>query len=207
MIKDNNFLPPQAIERKYHNEDYLMRMFIKKDPQELENIKKAHGLSDEKIKLFCDFATLREETIKEMRAGILARKAGGPEPSPEELSMGAYQEQIEPPVRETVINLRRKGYNTYESGFSDFDTQVIGFTNDALAGLVIPEELEAELVKDGVSLEIKPNSVVLKFRKYQDAQAIAGLWKKVERYLPDLGKPAEPCAVGAAVLFREKFSR
>ena len=207
MVKENNFLSPMEQSDKYHNEDYLRQIFIQKDDLELKKIKKIHSLSEEQVKLFCDFAMLRQETIKKMQEEVLARKEIKPNPSKEELSMGAYFEQIEPQVRETIVNLRRKGYNTYESGFGDFDSQRISFSNDVLSDFLVPAELKDELIKDKVNIVVKPNSITLKFKEYKDANIIIELWNKVEQFLPDLDKLSEPCKIRSATSFRERFGK
>lgn len=207
MVKENNFLSPMEQNDKYYNEDYLRKMFIQNNSIELEKIKKIHNLSEEQIELFCDFAKLRQEVIKKTQEEVLTRKKINPNPSKDELLMGAYSEQIEPQVRETIVNLRRKGYNTYESGFGDFDSQRISFSKDVLSDFLVPTELKDELIKDKVNIIVKANSVTLKFEEYKDASTITKLWKKVEQFLPDLDKLSEPCKIKSATSFRERLGK
>jgi len=193
---------------KYHSKDYLRKMFIEKNSVELEKIKKIRSISEEQIELFCNFAILRQETIEKMQEEILTRKKINPNPSTEELSMGAYLEQIEPQIRETIVNLRKKGYNTYESGFGDFDSQRISFSDDVLRDFSVPAELKNELVDDKVKIIVKPNSISLKFKEYKDINIITTLWRKVEQFLPNLGKPSKSCKkIGSAIGFRKRFGK
>ena len=73
MIKDASFNPPQDPDEKYRNDDYIRKILAERNNEELEKIKNIHGLSDEQIELFCDFAELRDNTLKEMKQELEKR--------------------------------------------------------------------------------------------------------------------------------------
>jgi len=207
MENENSFESPEDPMKKYRNEDYVREMFEQRNQEEIEKIKQLHNLTDEQVALFCDFAVLRKQTLGKMQTEIKERKQTNPRPSGDELLMGAYIEQIEPQVREIVLNLGKKGYTTYESGFGDFDSQRISFTGEPLAQFSFPEELKKDLARAGIELIVKPNSLEFKFSQFKDLDKIKGLWRKVESAIPNLGKTAEPNNTQAAKLFRQKFGK
>ena len=109
MVKDSSFNPLQDPDEKYRNEDYIMAKLVERNQEELKKIKSIHNLSDEQVELFCDFAGLRHKTLAEMKLKLVERQAINPKASQSELDLGAYIEQIEPQVREAVMQLRQKG--------------------------------------------------------------------------------------------------
>ncbi len=204
MIKDSSFNPSGDADDKYRNEDYLMKVFAARDEGELEKIKKVHNLSDEQIALFCDFARLRSETLKKMDKEVAERRARNPKASDEELDMGAYIEQIEPQVREAVLILRRKGYNAYLSGFSDFDSQAISFTGERLRDFIVPEKLRDELRMRDAELIVEPGAVKIRFSRFHGLEEIGEMWDKVAHALPPLGREAALAKIRSAETFRRK---
>jgi hypothetical protein len=187
-----------------NNEDYIYKVFVSGTKEELAKIAQHHNLSHEQITLFTYFAKLKKETQNEMREIISERIKNNPRATDAELNMGTYQEWIEPQVREAVLNLRQKGYNTYESGFGGFDSQMISFEDDCLKDFKIPEQIINKFKESGVTINIKPNRISLIFKNEFNLEEIANFWREVESCLPDLGKVAEPCQLRAANLFRER---
>ena len=154
----------------------------------------------EKIKLFRDCARLRKEVHEQMRQELNQRIKQNPAATKEELNMGAYQESIEPQVRKAVLNLRRKGYTAYESGFHGYATQKIGFEKDHFD----PDKLINRLEIEGVDIKIKPNSIAFSYDHYFELDEIKQIWDQIKEVLPNLHKPAEPCNIEQAKLFRQK---
>ena len=204
MIKDSSFNPPQDPDERYRNEDYIRKILVERNQKELERMKTIHNLSDEQIELFCEFAELRDNTLKEMRKELDIRKQDNPKATREELDLGVYLEQIEPQVRKAVLTLRHKGYTTYESGFGDFDGQKISFEEEQLKDFVSSEVIKDELARNGANLIIKPKSIEIKFSRFQDLEKIKDIWQKIVLELPPLGKEAKPSNIKAAQLFRER---
>lgn len=186
------------------NEDIITEILEEGNPERLEALRLFHNLTPEQVKLFSDFAKLRKETHEQMRQELQKRAAESPNATEEELSMGAYQESIEPQVRETVLNLKKKGYTTFESGFYGYNQQKISFEKDHLEGFKLSEELEQELRLNGVDITIKPRSVLLTFNQYRELPEIEKIWDEIESTLPDLGQVAEPCQLPAAESFRQR---
>ena len=196
-----------AGEEKYYNEDYINEVLESGNKTEMKKLAEVQNLSPEKLQLFSDFAKLRNKTIQGMEKEIEKRQESRSEPAPEELYMGAYIEQIEPQVRETVLNLRNKGYNTYESGFADFDSQRISFNEDHLKDFQLPQELKDELQQEGVEVILESDSIELRFKEFKSSEEIKKIWQKVEQALPNLGQEAEPNKIKAAEVFRQKHSK
>jgi hypothetical protein len=116
--------------------------------------------------------------------------------------MGVYCEYIEPQVLEAVLNLRKKGYSTYESGFGDFDSQMISFEEEHLKDFDFPQSLYQDFENQDVKIIVQPNQVKLKFSSFKNLEEIKKLWDKIEAALPDLGKSAKPCELKQAEVFR-----
>jgi len=203
MEKEKSFLPKDD---QYHNEDYIRKVFTEGDRSEIEKIKKIHNFTQEQVDLFCDFAVLRRDTLAKMKLELEQRMKKQPRPDKEELELGAYEEQLEPQVRETVLKLRQKGYATDESGFGDFDGQKIGFEQEYFSDHAWSTSLQAELAKEGIELIIEANAIKLKFSRSVGLPLITETWSKIEKALPDLGRPAQPCRLNSAKSFREKHA-
>lgn len=74
--------------------------------------------------------------------------------TPEEYEMGVYSDFLEPQVREAVFTLNRKGYKTFQSGYSPKDprNQFIDVYNSEVE---IPEDLKEVLRLYGIETEVK----------------------------------------------------
>src|SRR4051794_20198473 len=64
------------------------------------------------------FNRLRENVHLQMSQQLDERRRGNPQHTPEEETLGIYLEQLEPQVKEAVLEFNRKGYRTSYSGFS-----------------------------------------------------------------------------------------
>lgn len=129
----------------------------------------------------------------EMSKAVDSRVAGEFNPSPEERSLGAYKEVLEPQVRDAVLLLRKKGYSTYESGFVvPGVTQNIKSFDRVFEGVIIPDTLIECLASDGVKLEVSPNEIFLHFDKFISLEEIKRIWDMVANALPDLGHIITP---------------
>lgn len=189
------------------NSDYIREVFESGSPEELKKIADFHHLNSEQISLFCHFAKLRKAELDSMREELISRLAKNPIATDDELSMGAYQENIEPQVREVVNNLRHKGYSTYESGFGDFDGQTISFESDYLDNYKLPVDLLNRYEDAGVKIVIEPDSIKLHFTKEFSLEEITNFWKELETYIPKLDESVKPCKLDQAKCFREKQTK
>ncbi len=140
-----------------------------------------------------------------MKKALDARKENDPKATKEELNLGAYREAIEPQVQNTVLNLSRKGYNTYESGFyGEGGEQKIGFIGEPLRDFLLPKELTEKLKEQGVEIKVAPNSICFSPSREMNITELKAIWDEITSALPDFGKPAEPNPRRAAQAFREK---
>lgn len=190
----------QPGEKDLTNEDVVTQILESGSDEELERLREFHNLTSEQVELFRAFFKLREKTHEQMQQELKKRIKENPVATEEELGMGGYQESIEPQVREAVLNLRRKGYTTYESGFHGFNSQKISFEKNHL----VPEELIDKLKIEGVNIEIKPNSISFSCDQYLELDEIKKIWDQIEQNLSDLEKPTEPCNLPQVKSFRER---
>lgn len=201
MFKENSLSKINNNEDLY-NEDARRVILESGTETEILRLKNFFGknISEEKFKLLEYFAKLRKTTIDTMRKEIDERKETNPKANEEELNMGAYIESIEPQVRDTILNLRRKGYSTYESGFFN-DEQKISFedhypflTKDFFDNLSIPK----------IKIKHSDQSIELICEAELSLDEIKNAWEKIEKCLPNLKVTAKPCQLYQAKLFREK---
>ena len=193
-------IPKEQLEKDLTNEEVITRIFETGSDEELEKLREFHNLTTKQIELFRSCAKLRKSIVEQMRKDIERRKEQNPIATEEELNMGAYQESIEPQVREAVLRLRRKGYTTYESGFHGFNSQIISFEKNHL----IPNELSDKIKIYNVDIKIKPNSISFSYNHPLELDEIKDIWNQIEQILPDLKESAEPCGLPQAKSFREK---
>ena len=112
----------------------------------------------------------------------------------EELDAGVYRESIESQVRDTVFILRKKGYNTFESGFGNRvrGEQFVGFDKSNFTEIpLIPEELSAELSSRNISIKIKESRdryqlVLTPTRDFPSLQEWSDIWKIVAESMPTI---------------------
>jgi hypothetical protein len=144
---------------------------------------------------------------------IVERLTLNPTPTPEERSMGTYLEALEPQVRNAVMTMRAKGYNTMASGFhhSEDDWRVLGVDNPARAydpvhirgqtmnfdhPLQLSLETSQTLTNLGAELIGFPGgseTYLIGFTpESPDLEAITAKWDAIAEALPDLGIPAGP---------------
>lgn len=188
----------------FHNEDYIRQVFASENERDIESLAVYYHFTPDEVRLFSYFAKLRQKTLDEMRPQIEARRQNHPIAAEDELNMGAYQESIEPQVRPAVFDLRKKGYATYGSGFSGFDSQEIYFEKKYLKNFQLPAQTVDEFRNRGVIIEIKADRIKLIFKKEFNQGEIKALWQEVESYFPDLGEPSPPCQLRQAISFRER---
>lgn len=187
-----------------HNEDHIRQVFASGNERDIESLAVYYKFTPDEVRLFSYFAKLRQKTLDEMHPQIEARRKNHPIATKDELNMGAYQESIEPQVRPAVFDLRKKGYATYGSGFSGFDSQEIYFEKKYLKNFQLPAQMVDESRNKGVIIEIKADRIKLIFKKEFNQEEIKALWQEVQSYFPDLGEPSPPCQLKQAISFRER---
>lgn len=140
------------------------------------------------------FAQLRLDVLATNEELITKRILTNPIPDTEELSAGAFREQIEPQCRSAIFELRRKGYRTASSGFGSVEIPGIRYHFSG-----------AQQVVDGGFSDV-PNAVAEAlenegyFRRYgglgfypvrADLELVTTQWDRLADMMPDTGQPAE----------------
>jgi len=172
--------------------------------EQLERLRLHHNLTQEKVEILQKFTVLEKDTKGEMEKRFKERIMDNPDPSAQELEMGVYKENIEPQVYSAVVAMRKKGYNTYESGFYGPDKQRVGFEGNPLSGIKISNEVISLAEEMGLKIDILSDAIVLHYDKFIELDEIKEVWNKIAEELPDLGEKAEPTSIEAAKSFSEK---
>lgn len=141
-------------------------------------------------------SAMRELVFIDQYNELKYRLNSDPEPSDEEVNMGAYVEELEPQIRDAVITLRRKGYNTGSSGFwgHDHAAQAMDIATQ------IDDKSKAKLSEHMV--KVTDRGIRFNPDNPSDIEAIKRTWDLVADILPDLGKHAEPAENMGAEIFR-----
>lgn len=120
------------------------------------------------------------------------------EASVEEYEMGAYFDYLEPQVKDAVISMNKKGYKTFQSGFSESDPkeQFIDVYNRSVS---IPAEVEEVLKKYGVSADVEnfDDRTTVTLRPIDSSLVIrqetwSEIWNKFADTLPDANSELVP---------------
>lgn len=196
-------------EKDFHNEVLRQRILESGSDEEMDELVDffaQHGIGREEVEKFRHYAIQRKSAHETAHQEAEKRLALNPKPTDEELSMGSYIEWIEPQVRDAVLELRRKGYNTYESGFWG-DEQKISFRGEPLKGYAFPDDFMKNMEDQGVSIIVKPTSIIFSLKGKLELDEVKKIWDKIVDVLPDLGKPADLADVETAKIFRKKFGR
>jgi hypothetical protein len=149
-----------------------------------------------------DFRSLYEQAYRQIYHDLKLRISTNPIPTEEELSMGAYVEELEPQVRDAVLMMRRKGYDTDNSGF-DYG----GGSKQVIDGLFsVAFDTANRLNGLGVEVKVlKPRPIYSSiefFAKEPDLGVIKERWDKIVNLLPDLGQPSKPSPSVVSERFR-----
>lgn len=190
----------------YSNEEIFQKVLAHGNQDDLEHLFATNNYSAEQIVLFRTFAQLRQRIVDENERSAELRRTKNPHPTAEESDLGAYIEHIEPQVRDAVLSLHRKGYNTYESGFmSVTGRQAISFTNETEQEFAFPPNLIKSLELRGVSVARDSHSIQINFSRFVDIPEMTRIWNDVAQAMPDLGHPAEPSPFASS--FKEEVAR
>jgi hypothetical protein len=139
-----------------------------------------------------DFKGLYEEAYRQIYHDLKERIAANPVPTDEELALGAFIEELEPQVRDVVLALRRKGYNTDNSGF-----EFGGGPRQVIDGLFsIPDDIADHLSAMGINVTKERSRVQYTsigfIANELDLATIKERWNQVVRILPDSGERSKP---------------
>lgn len=158
-----------------------------------------------------ELALLRRTVHQQQTTELERRKRENPQKSKEEMTLGVYVEELEPQVRSAVLELNRKGYPTYSSGFygKRSDLQVIEGDyklNDATINEVQKIGAEATVVPSwkykierhkGITRDDLPEdakyTTTIQFRPTTaDLNVITNKWNEIANKFPDRGHVAIP---------------
>ncbi len=187
------------------NEEIIEKILLKGNSKDLEELREFHKWSPEEIKLFRNFAKLRAETHEKMGENLKERVLNNPEPTKEEESLCVYKEEIEPQVLDAVMLMRKKGYDTYESGFYGSNKQRIGFNEDYLEKFELPEEAIESAKEKRIEIKIESDAIEFFCNEYLDLEKMKEFWDKISQAMPDLDKPAEVRSDEASKSFKKRI--
>lgn len=168
------------------NEELVEKVLQNHIPGELEKLRILSGHTKEQIELYSQYAILRKSTLSEMRESKERRLQENPIKTPEEEKLGVFLEMIEPQVRNAVLKIQAKGYETWESGFDSGAGQMIGFKKDYFKNPAVFEALKNELNEQKINFEMEPDQLRIKFEKMYSLEEIGKIWDKIAEALPNL---------------------
>jgi len=172
----------------FTNEEVITKILEGDSIKSIEELRNFHNLSPEKIELMSKFAKLRKQVKDDCWRKVEKRKSQSPKFSNDENDLGCFIEAIEPQVRLALLALRKKGYDTFESGFCGFNKQNIGLSAMQLVNFNPPENLISYLKAKNVTLKISPDNIEFECNKFLDLDELKNIWDQVEQNLPDLNK-------------------
>ena len=202
------FESPKSPERKrlsIETRRLFHKVLLAGDPKKISEVQEKMGWSDKKLQQVIHYQKLREISHSQKREEVKQRWEKNPKATEEEMSMGAYNEQLEPQVRPAIVNLRRKGYSTISSGFAPLnDDQHILLEQADIDEINLPVELIEKLKEQQVNIKLVPRNIVLQFDGLLSLKEIEDSWNLVAQYLPDKNKQPNPTSFLNAVRFRER---
>ena len=157
-----------------------------------------------------NFVSLRNETIKQINIELEKRERENPNPTNDEVRIGAFTEAIEPQVRSAVAGMYKKGYRTFSSGFRGGkhpETQFIKGKfrlDDETRRLLKAKGVEVQIFRREEDPEVFTGTAISFESKEADIEKIESEWEEIVKMLPDLGKP-EVSTNLSAIAFREKY--
>lgn len=170
----------------------------------------------EKLSAYIYNATLRDqEKIQEEPGRIEERFKRDLLAGAEEINAGVYREELEPQVSDAVFLLRKKGYNTFQSGYSSLETgsQFIDFRKEDaefIKNSMNDSELKDTLQNQGVSIESEDFddrlTVTLNSENpKRDLESWKNIWDAFAEKMPDRGFSATPpIELGSYATFIER---
>ncbi|MEI7810597.1 MAG: hypothetical protein WCI41_03540 [bacterium] len=195
-VKENEWLNTQVTQCPR-----LMEYLDREDARLLDN--------PELLEVFLKNALLREEAFTEMRSSFKNRLETNLYASEEEVEAGIYWECLEPQVRSSIITLRQKGYQTFESGFENLKTgsQFLGVTKGQLT-FSVSQSLIEKLRERGINIEVVSledrDSLTLKPQRSLSLDEWREIWGIISQTLPEIKTPLSLTETLSAKNFREK---
>ena len=158
------------------------------------------------------FSKLREQTHQAIERETNERIKNNPTPTEEEILVGAFNEMIEPQVRDAVFELHKKGYATESSGFGGehWQTQSLDgyFEIDDETKQKI-EEAGAKVLK-GKDLGLPGQEEEYNYIQFNpdnpDINEIKSTWDNIVSLIPSKEQPAPPSISGHSEEFRNQHA-
>lgn len=130
------------------------------------------------------------------------RKTRNPHPNKFESNLGVFLEELEPQVKQAVLEMNKKGYSTDVSGFMD-DPRKQMIEGD----FQLEDKAVKKLAELGVTVETTSSGYTrLQFAPLEvDLTKIKRLWNKIVSYLPNKTQAASPSMTRKAREFRVNY--
>lgn len=156
-------------------------------------------LDSQKLRLF---DKLKYKIQRKVEADLRKRIKINPHPTEAEFILGLFTEELEPQVRQAVLNMNKKGYSTDASGFMDnsCDQMVEGDFH-------LEKETVDSLEKIGVTVETNPSGYTrIQFSCIaSDLSQIKKKWNKIVSLLPAKNKQTSFSMTRKARDFRMRY--
>lgn len=157
------------------------------------------NLSSRKLRLF---ERMKFGTRRKVEAETKIRQKSGLRPTKTEIQLGLFIQELEPQVRQAVIEMNKKGYSTDKSGFMDNPSgQMIE------GDFLLDEETKLRLEASGVIVETNPSGYTrIQFLPGEpDMDKIKRKWNKTVALLPDKNQTASVSMTRNAREFRIQY--
>jgi hypothetical protein len=169
---------------------YVDEIILSDDPvlhKELKEFMIRHGMSGTDVELSFDSRRLRHRVHEEMEREKERRLEENPAPTDVELSLGVYIEDIEPHVRDAVLELRKKGYSTRGSGFNSYNMQSVYLDLGHPDFADIPKEVREKLEDLGAKFDKEGRQITFACSEI-DLGKMKAKWDEIVAELPNLDR-------------------
>lgn len=142
----------------------------------------------ERMELVRSLAHQRRRHVEQAHKEAKERIAKNPKATDEEYTLGIYREWIEPPSRDAVFTLHKKGYPTYESGFGGAENQNIRFNPvvPELESYIPSEAVQSAFQEMGAKLLINQEAVSFTMTRLLSDEDLKTLWDLLVGDMPTL---------------------
>lgn len=204
-IKNQSFIASQDLLLKDDDGDYLggdsdliNRLLVHGDKEQLQELLKyLHTIGHTEvvmsdIEFEAYYAKMRSNVHEDMDWSRRNRDLNLEPKTDFEEKAGILMEEIEPQVRQAVINLNDKGYKTQGSGFFGHASQQIylsrdsktGWVDDAFSDYHPSVELIKWLEDKNIKLEVEPDSITYTAKQKLNLAELEDIWNKIVDDVP-----------------------
>jgi hypothetical protein len=172
------------------NEDVMKHIIDRNIPEETRALLDFYQANNIAItKEFLDqvrpFEQQRFLVLRQMADVNTEDKAPKPEKSKLEKKLGIYLKNIEPQVRQAVIDMNVKGYHTTYSGFDFGGKQTIWCQGEVFANYQPSEQLLSQLQAKGIGLKLEPSRISFQPKEVLDMPELEKAWQWIVADLPN----------------------